>query len=260
MKYSTIECEVKGKIALININRVNKGNSFNKEMVLEFTDFFKNARSELGIYVVVITTRNEKYFSCGADIDEMFSNDIIGNRSSFEFLAELYETIRTSPIVTISAVNGLAIGAGCGLAAVSDMVIATQNAKFGLPEIRIGLAPLVVLIPLIRVIGHKKAMLLALEGELIDATRAHDLGLVDCLVTDSSELHEESLRIAENFASSSNVTLIQIKKSMLDADVFDYKTYYEYMVNALTCQMLNNETKAVLDEYRNKKLAKKQKR
>jgi methylglutaconyl-CoA hydratase len=182
--YQTILFSRKEKVARISLNRPEVHNAFNATMILELTEAFEEARKDESVRVVVLTGIGES-FCAGADLNWM--REII--RYSFEQnlkesmeVAELMHKIYTLPKPTIARINGATVGGGNGLFSACDIAIASERARFGLSEVKIGLVPAAISPYVIRRIGESAAHELFLTGERFDARRALEIGLVNKVV------------------------------------------------------------------------------
>jgi enoyl-CoA hydratase/carnithine racemase len=242
VRYKELVIDIKGGIASVSINRPQKGNALSDLMVEEMTDFFSRDPSDIGARIAILMGAGAKFFCSGADIGELVSKNSLEQRRGFAKLARLYETVRTSPIISIAAVNGLALGGGCGLAASCDIAIAAVTARFGLPEINLGLAPLIVLLPVMRSIGIKKAFVLAARGHFITAEEAWRIGLISDLVAQETPASEAG-KLASELMEKSGVVLRFIKKGLQGAEEFNYSRSYAYLQETITSSMLTEDVK-----------------
>ncbi len=186
--YQTILSSRQDKVARISLNRPEVHNAFNSTMIRELADAFEKAQKDESVRVVVLTGMGES-FCAGADLNWM--REII--RYSFEQnlkesteVAELMHQIYTLPKPTLARVNGATIGGGNGLFSACDIAIASELAKFGLSEVKIGLVPAAISPYVMRRIGESAAHELFLTGERFNARRAREIGLVNKVVP-----HEE---------------------------------------------------------------------
>jgi len=182
--YQTILSSRQDKVARISLNRPEVHNAFNSTMIRELADAFEKAQKDESVRVVVLTGQGES-FCAGADLNWM--REII--RYSFEQnlkesteVAELMHQIYTLPKPTLARVNGATIGGGNGLFSACDIAIASDRAKFGLSEVKIGLVPAAISPYVMRRIGESAAHELFLTGERFDARRALEIGLVNKVV------------------------------------------------------------------------------
>jgi len=252
MTYKTLIIEKKEDFALILINRPNKGNSISNLLIKESIDFFSKAPSETGARIVIIKGVGGKYFSTGSDLEELAGGSIRDQRKGFARLALFYESIRRSRMISIASVNGLALGGGCGLAAVCDIAIASKTAKFGLPEINLGVAPLIVLLPVMRLIGSKRAFWHAARGKTITAKDALRIGLVSSLF-EKERLDDEASNLAREMVNKSGIVLSLIKKGVQEANEFSYSKAYKYLKELLTYNISTEDFKEGIAAFQEKR-------
>ena len=211
MSYETILVETKGKVGIVRLNRPQALNALNAKVNAELTAAIEAFEADDGIACVIITG-NEKAFAAGADIKEMAGKSYM-DAFKGDFAANWDRVARMRKPV-IAAVAGFALGGGCELAMQCDMIIAADNAKFGQPEIKLGIIPGIGGTQrLTRAIGKAKAMDLNLTGRMMDATEAERAGLVARIVPLAS-LMDEAMKIAETIASMSLVALMVAKESV----------------------------------------------
>ena len=179
MTYETITTETRDAVTLITLNRPKALNALNTQVLDELIDAFAAYQADDSQRCAVLTGSGEKAFAAGADIKEM------ADKPSAEFYAEDFFAKWTSHIVKavrkpwIAAVNGFALGGGCELAMMADFILASDSAKFGQPEIKLGVAPgMGGSQRLTRAVGKSKAMEMCLTGRMMDAEEAERAGLV----------------------------------------------------------------------------------
>jgi enoyl-CoA hydratase len=183
LKLENVLYEKKGQIAYVTINRPKVLNALNARTISELRSAFENARDDSEVRGVVFTGAGDKAFAAGADISEMAGDTALTAEQktrSGQALTALIENL-SKPV--IAAVNGFALGGGCELSMASTIRIAAENAKFGQPEVKIGLMPGyggTQRLP--RLIGKGRALQLILSGATIDAQEAHRIGLVNEVV------------------------------------------------------------------------------
>jgi methylglutaconyl-CoA hydratase len=186
MSFKTIEVSTSGHLSQITINRPHARNSLTLETVHELTQAFTATATTKDIRCVLLTGAGSEAFCAGADLNGLVQNSSPdGRRAFFESIATLIETIENCPVPVVAAVHGFALAGGCGLVAACDIVIASDDAVFGLPEVAIGLAPMVVMSPLSRTIPGKALSFMALTGERISASQALSVGLITTIVAKS---------------------------------------------------------------------------
>lgn len=216
MAYQNLAIEKKGKVAIVTVNRPGKLNALNVRTRQEILAALKDLREDDGVRVLVITGAGDKAFIAGADINEfagktaMEIRDIMENSRAFDAMEDF-------PKPVIAMINGYALGGGCELAMACDIRIASTRAKFGQPEIKLGIIPGgggTQRMP--RLIGEGKAMELILTGDMIDASEAYRLGLINYAVP-PEELEKKTLEVAGRIAEMSPVTLALAKQAVKNA-------------------------------------------
>ena len=211
MAYENIIVETKGRVGVIRLNRPQVLNALNLALKTELCDAIKKFDTDANIGCMVITG-NEKAFAAGADIKEMvdktYTDALIGN-----FTGDWDEAARArKPIV--AAVAGFALGGGCELAMMCDIIIAADNAKFGQPEIKIGVIPGIGGTQrLTRAVGKSKSMEMNLTGRMMDAAEAERSNLVSRVVPLAS-LMDEAMKLAETIASMSLPSVLIAKEAV----------------------------------------------
>ena len=212
MAYETIIVETKGRVGLVKLNRPNALNALNAQLIDELSTALDGFEADEGIGCIVITG-SEKAFAAGADIKEMQPKTFIDMFSS-DFAAIGGDRVATCRKPTIAAVSGYALGGGCELAMMCDIIIASDTAKFGQPEITLGTIPGIGGTQrLTRAIGKSKAMDLCLTGRMMDAAEAERSGLVSRIVP-ADKLMEEALSAAEKIASMSRPAAAMAKEAI----------------------------------------------
>jgi enoyl-CoA hydratase len=212
MAYENILVETRGHVGLIILNRPKVLNALSDSLVTDIGQALDSYESNDSIRAVVITG-SEKAFAAGADIKEMASKTFVDCYLE-EFITRGWERITTFRKPIIAAVAGYALGGGCELALMCDIIIAAKTAKFGQPEITLGIIPGAGGTQrLTRAIGKSKAMDMILSGRQMDATEAERSGLVSRVV-EADELLEVSLKVAEDIAAMSMPAAMIAKESV----------------------------------------------
>ena len=216
MAFETLLLDVSDRIATITINRPDKRNALNAVVRREIVEALDQLRPNDDVRVVIITGAGEKAFVAGADIGEFAERTPLEQREAMQG-RRVFDEVAAFPKPTIAMINGFALGGGCELALACDMRIAAPSARFGQPEIRLGLIPGgggTQRLP--RLIGAGRALRLILTGDLIDAAEAHRIGLVDVLAEEGA-LHARTLEIARAMAAHSPVALRLAKSAVAAA-------------------------------------------
>lgn len=211
MAYETIIVETRGGVGLVRLNRPQALNALNSTVLKELTEALSSFDNDGRIGAIVLTG-SEKAFAAGADIKEMQPVNFVD-----AYLQDMFADWRNVDRVRkpiIAAVSGYALGGGCELAMMCDFIIAATNAKFGQPEITLGVMPgMGGSQRLTRFVGKSKAMDMCLTGRMMDAEEAERCGLVSRLVA-PEELIEEALKAAERIASFSQPSVQMVKESV----------------------------------------------
>lgn len=207
MNYETILLELEGAIAVLTINRPDKLNALNGSCLTEIDNAIKFIETNTDIRGLIITGAGEKSFVAGADISELHNCDLETGKAFSEFGNSVFRRIELLNIPVIAAINGFALGGGCELAMACHIRYASENAKFGQPETNLGIIPGyggTQRLPLI--VGLAKAYELILSGEIINATRALEIGLINKIFT-----KDELIAKCKEFL---NITFAKSKESI----------------------------------------------
>ena len=213
--YETIVLERDGYVAVVTLNRPKVLNALNLLMIRELRDAFAELEADPEVRAVVLTGTGDKAFAAGADIGELnaIEGAVEGSSLSRGGQALTLQLERMHKPV-IAAVNGFALGGGCELALACDLRIASESAKFGQPEVNLGLIPgYGGTQRTARLVGRGMAMYLCLSGETIDAREANRAGLVEKVVP-AAELVAEAKRIAGVIAAKAPLAIAAAKRAI----------------------------------------------
>jgi enoyl-CoA hydratase len=214
--YETLLVTTDDRVAIVTINRPDKRNALSATVRREIGVALDALRADEAVRVVIFTGAGEQAFVAGADIGEFAQRSPIEQRDVMAG-RRIFDEIAAYPKPVIAMINGFALGGGCELALSCDVRIAARSARFGQPEIRLGLIPgggATQRLP--RLIGAGGALRMILSGELIDAAEAHRLGLVDEVVEDA-ELRTRTLELARAIAAHSPLALRLAKAAVASA-------------------------------------------
>ena len=210
--YETLLLEHHESVLLIKLNRPEALNAINKKMLSEICAVLKAADKDNKVRVVVIRG-SDKFFAAGADIKEMEEKDSV-DMFLEDFFTEEHEIIKSFRKPLIAAVSGYALGGGCELAMMCDIILASDTAKFGQPEINLGvMAGIGGTQRLPRAVGKAKAMDMHLTGRYMSAEEAEKTGLVSRLIPEK-ELEVVALEVAQKIAEKSLLTVLAIKEAV----------------------------------------------
>ncbi len=210
-KFIIVEPAYATHIALIRLNRPNELNALNLELMGELRDSLKALDSNDEVRVIIITG-NERAFAAGADIKQMADKNVIDVLKIDQF--STWDQIKRTKKPIIAAVSGFALGGGCELAMTCDMIVASETAQFGQPEIKIGIMPGAggtQRLP--RAVGKALAMEMVLTGNFINAERALKAGLINKIVPVEVYL-EEAVKLAKDIAGLSPISVQLAKESV----------------------------------------------
>ena len=235
--------EKKNKVLYLTLNRPESRNALNSELIKELIDSFNLAEEDDNINVVVIRGYGDKAFCAGADLKELkesIDKGINSVRGYFNLYAKLISTISRFSKVSISGVSGYALAGGCGLAVACDITLADKTAKFGIPEINIGMWGMIISAPILKNVVPKKAWELFLTGKVIDADYAYSIGLITRVIQD---LNSELDLLAQEIANK-NINTIKLAKQAfwgtLNMDYFQALEYLKEISAILAFQAKDN--------------------
>jgi enoyl-CoA hydratase/carnithine racemase len=203
--------EVVDQIAVITLDHPERRNALSRAMLAALDEALDRAAADPAVRVVVVRA-NGPVFSSGHDLREVLSGVETEHRTLFALCTRVMEKIRTLDKPVIAEVHGLATAAGCQLAASCDLVVASDEARFATPGVKIGLFCTTPGVALARAVGPKKAMEMLLTGEPLDAAAAEAAGLVSRVVP-AQWLHQRTLALARQIAAASADTLARGKRA-----------------------------------------------
>ena len=212
MAFKTLIVEIEDHVSLIKLNRPDALSARNTELLQEVVEALREAEENEKVRVIVLTG-SDKAFAAGADVTEMAEKSFVEVFTTDMFGAETEAIMRCRKPI-IAAVAGYALGGGCELAMMCDFIIAADNAKFGQPEINLGvIAGIGGTQRLTRFIGKSKSMDMHLTGRFMDAEEAERSGLVSRVVP-AKKLMEEAMGAAQKIAEKSALSVIAVKEAV----------------------------------------------
>lgn len=218
MNYETIIYTVEEKIGTITLNRSEKRNSFNPQLVADLKSALQAADDDPMVKVIILKALGD-VFSAGADLaylQTLQNNSYEENLADSQNLMELYKLIYTLSKPVIAQIEGAAIAGGCGLAAICDFSIAVHEAQFGYTEVRIGFIPAIVMVFLLRKISERNAKELLLTGKLIPAIKAKEMGLINEVVP-KRVIDETVKNLAKEIIENASRASLRSTKQMIAA-------------------------------------------
>jgi methylglutaconyl-CoA hydratase len=235
--YHKILYSVEQKIARVTLNRPDKRNALDDEIIGELKDAMGRSARDPDVRVVVITGAG-KDFCSGADLSALLKiaeATVMENVEDARSLGELFISMRRHPRPIIAAVRGRALAGGCGLATACDLILAAESARFGYPEVNIGFIPAMVMAILRRSVPEKLAFELITRGEVADARAAQDLGLVNRVFPD--EGFDESVTEYASQLAGKSASAVSLSKGLLyhmDSMSFEAAIEAGVQMNAIT--------------------------
>jgi enoyl-CoA hydratase/carnithine racemase len=205
MTYKEIIFSVEGNIGIITLNRPNTINALSKMMIKEMIDALTKISTDETIKVIIIRA-NGKHFCAGHNLSEMVGDGVKEYKFIFDQCTQMMQLIHEIPQPVIAQVQGIATAAGCQLAAWCDLVIASEDAKFSTPGVKIGLFCTTPMVAVSRAIGRKMAMEMLLTGRDVPAREAKELGLVNKVVP-LEELSARTEELAKKISEASRFAL-----------------------------------------------------
>lgn len=215
---SLVDYTVKDRIAFITLNRPEKRNALNHDLIRQLKQAFDQAATDNHAKVIVLKATGEA-FCAGADLEylqqlQKFSFE--ENLQDSNHLKELFLKIYTHPKIVIAQVQGHALAGGCGLATVCDFVVSGPSSKFGYTEVKIGFIPAIVTVFLLRKLGEAKAKEMLLSGDLFSADQVRAMGLINHIV-ENDKLDQYVLQLAAKLVDGNSAESMKLTKQMIAA-------------------------------------------
>lgn len=240
-------------VAWLTLNRPAARNALSMALMLALVDELAAIKQDPAVKVVVIGGAGPA-FCAGHDLRELRSNpERATYQATFELCSRLMTSIVRLPKPVIARVHGVATAAGCQLVASCDLAIAADTARFATPGVNIGLFCSTPMVALSRAVGRKAAMEMLLTGELIDASRAHALGLVNRVVADN-ELDDAVAALTGQIVAKSPLTLAIGKEAFYRQAELDLAAAYRYAAEVMTTNMLASDAAEGIDAFLAKRM------
>ena len=212
MAFTTLDLEVTDQVAIIRLNRPEALNALNAELLGELAQALADAEANVKVRCMILTG-SDKAFAAGVDISEMAERSYVDMMTSDAYGPEVASILAPRKPI-IAAVAGYALGGGCELAMMCDFIIAAESAKFGQPEINLGImAGMGGSQRLTRFVGKSKAMEMHLTGRFMDAAEAERCGLVSRVVP-NKKLMEEAMTAAQKITEKSAIAVMSVKEAV----------------------------------------------
>jgi enoyl-CoA hydratase/carnithine racemase len=224
--------ESEGEIGIITLTRPERRNALSLALMCDLTKTLGEMGADRSVKAVVLAAEGS-VFSSGHDLSELTGRSAAEYREIFDACCELMLKLRAMPQPVIAEVQGIATAAGCQLVAACDLAIASEQAQFATPGVKIGLFCTTPMVELSRAIGRRRALEMLLTGKPIDATMARDWGLVNDVVP-AAELQQATRRLAAQIAAASPLT-VSIGKQAFYAQIdLDHEMAYRYAKEVMT--------------------------
>jgi methylglutaconyl-CoA hydratase len=247
-----VKSEIRNNTGLIILNRPEKRNALNPELISLIIEKLKEFNANDNIKAVIITGEGTS-FCAGADLswlNKIKEYSSVNNEEDTEGIADLFIALYDYPKPLIAAVNGPAVGGGCGLASVCDFVFADKKeSKFGYTEVKIGFIPAIVSVFLIKKIGEGKAKQLLMTGEIVESEKALHLGLVDYL---SDNVVADALSFAEKLSANSTYSMSLTKELIRNISNMNVHDAVNYCVKLNTISRSSEDFKIGINKFLNK--------
>jgi methylglutaconyl-CoA hydratase len=249
-----IEYSAAGGAARITLNRPEKRNAITSDMIAALREALQRASHDSAIRVLLIRGAG-KDFCAGLDLTEVLKSaeDEQASIASARQLGDLYIAMHRHPKPIISAVQGRALGGGAGIATASDLIIATESAQFGYPEVKLGFIPAIVTTMLKRAVHERQAMELALTGEPVSAPHAYAIGLINRVFPDAefdaAEFETNVERYVAALAEKSATAMSLSKKLLYDTEGMSFEASIEAGVQANVQARMTDDFKRGVERF-----------
>jgi len=244
-----VKYRVKDGIGYIVINNPQKMNSMDKESSDKLFSILKSAEDDDQVQVLILTGEGDRAFMCGQDISTFRLSNIRDGKKLIRTVLRLLSSLESLSKPVIAAVNGLALGGGTEILLSCDMVVASENARFGFPESGIGVVPLWGIIRLANVVGRHKAKELMMTGDIISTKEAMEIGLVNKVVP-----HDKLMGVVEELARkimSKAPLAIELIKSSVNKELLPEGDAFTSNANIFTFQ--TEDLKEGVEAFRSKR-------
>ena len=243
MSAQTVLVEVDEGVARVTLNRPEVRNALNESVLRELDAALRRLEEDPAVRAIILRGAGDRAFCAGADLKGVGDRGTtLQARESFSGLARILEYLARMRTPVIAQVHGYALAGGCGLAAGCDIVVAADDAVFGLPEIKVGLLPLIVMAPILRAVGRKRGLLMILSGEPVSAREAYEMGLVSRIVP-RAELETAASGLAQTLAGYSPTALGLAKEAAATASDMEYGAALRYLRELITLVALSDDAR-----------------
>jgi enoyl-CoA hydratase/carnithine racemase len=243
VSYETLLVNVSDGVGTVTLNRPEVRNALNPTLLRELETALGALEADPAARAVVLRGAGDKAFCAGADLKGVGDRGTtLAARETFSGMPRVLERMATMKTPVIAQVHGFALAGGCGLAVGCDLVVASDDAVFGLPEIKIGVLPLIVMAPILRAAGRKRGMLMVLTGEQVSAREAYEMGLVSRVVP-GPELEGTVTTLARRLAELSPTALAIAKEAAAVQATMEYGAALRYLRELTTLVFMSDDAK-----------------
>lgn len=244
MTSQTVQKEMRDRVAILALNRPEAGNKLNIEMMTALAEALRENEADPGCGAVILTARGE-VFCGGGELGDYRQKSAVEIRRFGESFIRLHTAITRLTKPVIAAVQGDALGGGLSLVEACDLAVAADEASFGVPEIRTGLAPMMALTGVRRVRSRKGCLEMALLGESVSAARAQEIGLINWICPRSRVL-DQALAIAGRLAAANPTAVALCKKLYAQGDALPYERQLEAGLDTLVALLKSEDAAEAL--------------
>ena len=243
MSYETLLTSLQDGVARVTLNRPEARNALSVTLVRELEQALSSYEADPDVLVIVLSGAGDRAFCAGADLKGASDRGTtLQARESFGGLPRILEAIARMRTPIIAQVHGFALAGGCGLAVGCDLIVASEDAQFGLPEIKIGVLPLIVMAPILRAAGRKRGLLMVLSGEPVSAREAFEMGLVS-LVVPRAELEAATTALARKIAGWSPMAVGIAKEAAATIQDMEYAKSLRYLRELTTLVFMSDDAR-----------------
>jgi enoyl-CoA hydratase/carnithine racemase len=236
-------------IVELAIDRPEARNALNTETIRELTQALAHWAQDPTVHAVIVTGTGDRAFCAGADLKEVQQLDgVDARRRYFGGVATLLETMAMAPQLVIAAIFGYTLAGGLGLAAGADFVVAADDTQGGLPEIHIGLFPMVVMAPIARAIGPRRTLELVMSGRLVDVATLDRWGFCNRVVP-KDQLHAEAWRFAREITPGSAAIRRLGKDAWRTLQDLPYRDALQYLKNMVSLVAMTEDSAEGVNAY-----------